>query len=226
MHDPGTTRRAGLSRRAALRGAVAAANSQSMLFELDTPGASDLVQLTNALSSLNIGSGTLEFDDFVFTELGGLTTGTYTLFDTAAPLAGTLGSNLSGPIGAFTGTLGLGDNGNDNLVGARGKDTLQGGNGNDTLNGTLDVDSLLGGNGDDSILGADGRDFRFGQDGNDILKGGEGNDSMSGGDSHMAALLPDREPVATGAFSLSCPARLALHAARAWRPLAWRLAGS
>lgn len=51
-------------------------------------------------------------------------------------------------------------------------------------------------------------------------------DSMSGGDSHMAALLPDREPVATGAFSLSCPARLALHAARAWRPLAWRLAGS
>ncbi|MDH5835282.1 GNAT family N-acetyltransferase [Luteimonas kalidii] len=51
-------------------------------------------------------------------------------------------------------------------------------------------------------------------------------DSMSGGDGHMADLLPDREPVATGAFSLSRPARLALYAARAWRPLAWRFSGS
>ena len=49
-------------------------------------------------------------------------------------------------------------------------------------------------------------------------------DSMSGDGGHMAALLPDREPVATGALSLSWPARLALLAARAWRPLAWRLA--
>src|SRR5690606_41765019 len=49
-------------------------------------------------------------------------------------------------------------------------------------------------------------------------------DSMSGDGGHMAALLPDREPVATGAFSLSWPARLALQAACAWRPLAWRLA--
>lgn len=49
-------------------------------------------------------------------------------------------------------------------------------------------------------------------------------DSMSGDGGYMAALLPDREPVATGALSLSWPARLVLQAARAWRPLAWRLA--
>jgi CelD/BcsL family acetyltransferase involved in cellulose biosynthesis len=49
-------------------------------------------------------------------------------------------------------------------------------------------------------------------------------DSMSGEHGYMAELLPDREPVASGAFSLSRSARLALHAARAWRPLAWRLA--
>ncbi|TWT19660.1 GNAT family N-acetyltransferase [Luteimonas wenzhouensis] len=48
-------------------------------------------------------------------------------------------------------------------------------------------------------------------------------DSMSGEGGYMAELLPDREPVASGAFSLSRPARFALHAARAWRPLAWRL---
>jgi hypothetical protein len=93
--------------------AVLAANSQSMQFELAAIGASDQVQLTNVATGLNIGSGVLEFNDFVFTNLGGLTSGPYTLFDTGLPIIGTLGSSLSGSIGAFSATLGLGDGGND-----------------------------------------------------------------------------------------------------------------
>ena len=83
-----------------------------MIFELDAIGASDQVQLLNA-SGLNIGSGALEFDDFAFTNLGGLTAGTYTLFDSSTAITGTLGSSLSGMIGAFSATLGFGDGGND-----------------------------------------------------------------------------------------------------------------
>lgn len=48
-------------------------------------------------------------------------------------------------------------------------------------------------------------------------------DSMASGDSHMAAMLPDREAVATGVYSLSRLGNLAMQAARAWRPLAYRL---
>lgn len=51
-------------------------------------------------------------------------------------------------------------------------------------------------------------------------------DSMSAGGGHMAELLPDLEPVATGVYSLSHTGRLAMRAARAWRPLAYRMARS
>jgi autotransporter-associated beta strand protein len=95
-----------------ISGAVDATNSQSMKFRLDTPTNSDQVQLLNS-SNLSIGTGKLEFDDFAFTNLGGLAAGTYTLFDTSTAITGTLGSNLSGSIGAFNGTLALGDSGND-----------------------------------------------------------------------------------------------------------------
>jgi autotransporter-associated beta strand protein len=93
--------------------AVNAVNSQSMLFELDTPSTSDQVLLSNATSSLNIGGGTLEFDDFAFTALGGFGPGTYVLFDTSSLITGTLGSNLSGPIGALSASIGLADGGQD-----------------------------------------------------------------------------------------------------------------
>jgi hypothetical protein len=96
-----------------ISGAVAASNSQSMLFELDAVGASDQIKLTNALTSVNIGFGKMEFDDFVFTNLGGLLVDTYTLFDSSTAITGTLGSILSGTIGAFNATIGLGDGGND-----------------------------------------------------------------------------------------------------------------
>jgi hypothetical protein len=103
-----------------ISGAVSTVGSASMLFDLDTPATSDKVTLTNANSGLKIGSGLLdasdsllEFDDFVFTPTVNFGPGTYTLFDTSKPITGNLGSNLTGPIGAFSGTLSLGDGGND-----------------------------------------------------------------------------------------------------------------
>lgn len=86
-------------------GAITAANSQSMLFDLDTPATSDRLLLSNALSTLAIGSGLLEFDDFVFTSTGLFGPGTYTLFDTANTISGTLGANLSGTVGGYAATI-------------------------------------------------------------------------------------------------------------------------
>ncbi len=74
--------------------------------------ASDTVLLP-AGASLSIGSGVVNFNDFAFTALGGFGAGTYTLFNSTAPITGTLGSSLTGAIGAFNATLGLGDGGND-----------------------------------------------------------------------------------------------------------------
>lgn len=118
-----------------ISGSVAAVNTQSMLFELAAIAASDKIQLTNAATSLNIGSGVLEFDDFAFTNLGGLTAGTYTLFDTSATIIGTLGVSLSGSIGAFSATLGLGDSDNDIVL------TVSGG----SLPGDFNMDGKVDG---------------------------------------------------------------------------------
>jgi autotransporter-associated beta strand protein len=96
-------------------GAVSAGNSQSLLYELDAlAGANDKIVLSSATSALNIGAGTLEFDDFKFTNLGGLQDGTYVLFDTNAAIVGTLGTTISGSIDANNnGTLAFADNGKD-----------------------------------------------------------------------------------------------------------------
>lgn len=91
--------------------AVSPDNSQSLLFELSNPSFSDKVTLTG---SNVLFMGTLEFDDFVFT--GTPTAGTYTLFDTNADIFGSLGSNFTGMIGAFSATLSLGDTNNDVLL--------------------------------------------------------------------------------------------------------------
>lgn len=87
-----------------------ATSSGNLIFELDSPGSSDLVSL-GAAATLNI--GTLDFADFSFTALGGFGPGTYTLFDTQLPISGGLGGSLSGPIGAYVGTLTTADGGND-----------------------------------------------------------------------------------------------------------------
>ena len=75
-------------------------------FELDTIAASDMI----IADSVNI--GTLEFDDFNFTALGGLENGTYTLIQSDA-LTGSLGGVLSGSVGAGAGTLQLSGDGTD-----------------------------------------------------------------------------------------------------------------
>lgn len=81
-----------------------------LVFELGT--LSDLVTLTGG--TLSIGSS-LGFNDFAFTAGAGFGIGTYTLFDSSAPIVGTLDSaNLTGLIGAlYTGTLEFADGGND-----------------------------------------------------------------------------------------------------------------
>jgi fibronectin-binding autotransporter adhesin len=81
-------------------------------FELGATG--DKVTLTDGV--LNIGTGVLEFEDFAFMDVGGLDEGTYTLFDTAAAITGTLGANTSGTIGAFAATLSTSSNGEDLLL--------------------------------------------------------------------------------------------------------------
>lgn len=99
-----------------LSAGVTAVNSRALIFELGSIAASDKITLTGS-SVLNIGAGVLAFDDFVFSNLGGLETGSYTLFDGVNAIVGSLdpnGANLTGSLGgSFTGTLAFGDNGND-----------------------------------------------------------------------------------------------------------------
>jgi hypothetical protein len=73
-------------------------------FDLAAPGLSDLVAVGGAL-----GLNNTEFGDFTSNPLAGFDDGTYTLF-TATSLIGSLGSNLSGPIGLRTGTLSINGN--------------------------------------------------------------------------------------------------------------------
>jgi fibronectin-binding autotransporter adhesin len=88
---------------------VNASSSQSLLFDLATTAASDRVLLSNAGSTFNIGTGKLEFNDFVFATSGGFGAGTYTLFDTnnINGVNGSLGSLVSGAIGLYTGTISI-----------------------------------------------------------------------------------------------------------------------
>jgi autotransporter-associated beta strand protein len=71
--------------------------------------------------TLNIGSGILGFNNFSFTNLGGLEVGNYTLI-TSGGISGTLHpTNCSGQIGAFVGTLGI--SGNDLVLNISAPDT-------------------------------------------------------------------------------------------------------
>ncbi len=85
---------------------------ERLLFDLSTPGNSDKIVLGSG--ALKIGSGALGFEDFAFNLPDStLATGEYTLFSTSQAIVGTLGSNLQGSIGDYTGTLGLSNNGHD-----------------------------------------------------------------------------------------------------------------
>lgn len=92
---------------------VADGNTQSLLFDLIDPSNNDKVVLLNS-TVLDIGSGGLNFDDFKFNLPNStLATGTYTLFDTAQAISGSLGSSLSGMLDGKLATLSLADGGKD-----------------------------------------------------------------------------------------------------------------
>ncbi len=97
-----------------ISGTVGDAGTGAMLFDLGTEASSDRVDLL--AGTLNIGNGVLEFDDFAFNPLSGFGVGEYTLFATNAAISGSLGANLSGLIGGYTGTIGLGDGGQDIIL--------------------------------------------------------------------------------------------------------------
>jgi hypothetical protein len=68
---------------------------------------------------LSIGTGVLEFDDFVFATSGGFGAGTYTLFDTSNVIANVsnyLGTNLTGLVGGLNGTIGYSLDGKDIIL--------------------------------------------------------------------------------------------------------------
>jgi len=72
-------------------------------FQLAAQDASDKIAVTG---SAQIGSGLLGFNDFHFTDLGGITSGTYVLISTSEGIIGTLDpANRNGTIGSLTGTL-------------------------------------------------------------------------------------------------------------------------
>ncbi|MEO8614727.1 MAG: autotransporter-associated beta strand repeat-containing protein [Luteolibacter sp.] len=85
-----------------------AGGAGTLSYELDAlAGTNDKI----IAGTLTIGTGVLGMNDFVFTNLGGLQIGTYKLI-TSGGIIGTLDAgNLTGSIGAFTGTLQI--NGND-----------------------------------------------------------------------------------------------------------------
>jgi autotransporter-associated beta strand protein len=94
--------------------AVGLDGSGALVFELGSVANADLARLTTG--QLSIGLGGLEFDDFTFATLAGFQAGTYTLFDTTAPLLGTLGSDLTGTIGGLDAMLLLSANNQDVLL--------------------------------------------------------------------------------------------------------------
>lgn len=95
--------------------AVTAPATTALVFDLGT-GTGDQAALS--AGTLNIGSRLLEFDDFNFTAPGFAPNNgdTYVLFATALPIIGTLGTNLTGLIGGYSGTLSLSGDSTDILL--------------------------------------------------------------------------------------------------------------
>lgn len=87
--------------------AIAGEGYGALRFDLAGVGSSDRLILSGG--QLDIGSGLLGWDDFVFLTYAGFGEGTYTLFElqNGATLDGSLGSSISGNIGGFSGTLAL-----------------------------------------------------------------------------------------------------------------------
>ncbi len=90
-------------------GTLSLASNSSFIFDLGT--ASDRVALTGT-STLDIGTGVLEYSDFTFNVGAGFSEGTYTLFSGATTLGvgNALGGALSGSLAGFNATLALSGN--------------------------------------------------------------------------------------------------------------------
>jgi fibronectin-binding autotransporter adhesin len=90
---------------------VSAVASGALEFELDTPAASDKINLT--AGPLTIGTGILEIDDFQFTTFSNFGPGAYTLIHGTSPIVGSLGPNVTEDVGGFDATLAIGNGGAD-----------------------------------------------------------------------------------------------------------------
>ena len=85
-----------------------AGGSGKLNYDLGTPVASDKITVNGAA---NIGNGVLGFNDFVFTNVGGMQAGTYVLMTTTAGITGTLDpASRTGTVGGFTGVLQINGN--------------------------------------------------------------------------------------------------------------------
>ena len=77
-------------------------------FEMSAPASSDKIAVTG---TAQIGTGLLGLNDFVFTDLGGMTASTYVLISTTGGITGTLDpANRLGSIGSISGALQINGN--------------------------------------------------------------------------------------------------------------------
>ncbi len=82
-------------------------------------------------------------------------------------------------VGAVTGKIINGHDGDEVINGHDGDDVIHGGNGKDNIKGQKGRDSLYGDGGDDKLIGGDGDDLLEGGDGADNINGGSGVDTLS-----------------------------------------------
>jgi Ca2+-binding RTX toxin-like protein len=94
-------------------------------------------------------------------------------------LIGALGPSRLFGLGGDDALVGI--TGSDQFDGGAGNDTLQGNEGDDTLYGRAGNDSLEGGQGDDWLMAGLGNDQLLGGEGEDVLSGGRGRDTLTGG---------------------------------------------
>lgn len=86
-------------------------NTGALVFDLGSVSGSDKITLTSGTLSL----GTLDASDFTFNLLAGFGNGTYTLFDSASAISGSIGASVINFAGGLTGTLSI-DSVNNNVI--------------------------------------------------------------------------------------------------------------
>ena len=101
--SPGDSTAETLAMSGILNVSAMASGTGKLHFQIGAPGTSDSIDVTG---TAQIGNGVLGFNDFIFTDAGGITPGTYVLISTTGGITGTLDpANRSGMIGTINGTL-------------------------------------------------------------------------------------------------------------------------